>query len=150
MISQGTAAFVELLGEPLYIVAQGRLMFRLRMVCEAIAQTAKALTTLALLFTLGNDSAALALSLAQLVYGTCLSAAYAWAFRSELTSFIRASLRIPWREPGQSAVLRLCAGFSIQAVEKLLLAEGSKLVTAAVESSYDQVRLVGFMSPNTS
>jgi len=143
---QSLAALIELLGEPLYIVAQARLMFRLRVTVEGFSQVAKAVVTLALLAYLGGHSAGLAISLAQLAYGSCATAAYTWAFRAELLPMAGAAAR--WRsapvggevqeQHDRSHLVRMCGGFSLQAVEKLVLAEGSKLVMAAVESSYNQ------------
>ena len=55
---------IELLSEPLYILAQSRLLFRLRVAVETFAIVSKALLTLALLYA---DAAqpAIALSWAQ-------------------------------------------------------------------------------------
>ena len=60
----GAAAMVELLSEPLYILAQTRLLFGLRVAVETLAIISKASLTLLILYT---DAAppAIALSWAQ-------------------------------------------------------------------------------------
>ena len=60
----GVAAMVELLSEPLYILAQSQLLFRLRVVVETAAIVSKALLTLGLLHW-GVTQPAIALCWAQ-------------------------------------------------------------------------------------
>lgn len=119
-------------------------MFRLRVVVEAVAQVLKAAATIALLATLGGRQAALSLCFAQLIYGATASAGYFWAFRAELPQLFGIAVGAKGRgfkglsSGGCRRLLRLVGGFSLQAVEKLVLAEGSKLVMAALESRYHQ------------
>ena len=63
-LATGLAALVELAAEPMFILAQLQLNFRLRVATEAAATLAKGLLTLALL-RLTPLSDAIALSLAQ-------------------------------------------------------------------------------------
>jgi len=67
---------------------------------------------------------------------------YALALRAELPAVMAAALGAPGTAfapaPATVELLRLCGEFSLQAAEKLLLAEGSKMVLASVESSYNQ------------
>jgi len=136
---QGAAACAELLGEPLYILAQSRMQFWLRVGIEAAAQAAKAAATVVLLLLRpAACTAGEALSAAQLLYGLAVSLGYAWAFRRELPGLAAAALSGPraCEETRRSAELSL--GFSVQALEKLVLAEGSKFVMAALESSHNQ------------
>lgn len=60
----GAAALLELLSEPLYILAQSRLLFKLRVAVETSAIVSKALLTLSLLHRTGIQPA-IALSWAQ-------------------------------------------------------------------------------------
>ena len=66
----GVAAVIELLSEPLYILAMVQQKIRLRVLTEATATVGKVLATLALLWV-GIFSEAIALSLAQVL--VCLT-----------------------------------------------------------------------------
>uniref|UniRef100_A0A061RV34 Protein RFT1 homolog n=1 Tax=Tetraselmis sp. GSL018 TaxID=582737 RepID=A0A061RV34_9CHLO len=136
---QGAAACAELLGEPLYILAQSRMQFWLRVGIEAAAQAAKAAATVVLLLLRpASCTAGEALSAAQLLYGLAVSLGYAWAFRRELPGLAAAALSGPRASEETRRSAELSLGFSVQALEKLVLAEGSKFVMAALESSHNQ------------
>ncbi|KAL4450144.1 hypothetical protein ABPG77_010813 [Micractinium sp. CCAP 211/92] len=179
---QGLAAFVEVLSEPLYILASTRLLFGLRVGVETASMAAKGLLTLALIRQPGAQPA-IAFSWGQLAYAGVMLAGYAACFAPELLRHARrggagkgrqadaapaaapsgASAAAAEGRPavgngasgkeGQAAkgpaapaaaaatdgdVLRLAGTFTLQAVEKLALAEGSKMAVAAFQGAHDQ------------
>lgn len=79
----GLAAFVEVLSEPLYILAATRLLFGLRVGVETAAQGAKGVLTLALVRRPGYPPA-LAFSWAQLAYAAVTLVGYATYFLPQL------------------------------------------------------------------
>jgi oligosaccharide translocation protein RFT1 len=128
----GAAALLELCGEPFQLVAAAQLRFRLRAGVEAGATLVRCALALALLAGPAPLPPALAFSIAQLASAAVTVAAYAvfgWRLRRA------AGLRLPrrWGAP-EAAALRLCGWFGLQAGEKLLLAEGGKLVLVAAQS----------------
>ncbi|KAK9822173.1 hypothetical protein WJX81_005195 [Elliptochloris bilobata] len=125
---QGAAALLELAAEPLYILGAAQLRFRLRVGAEAAATLARGVLTLALLAR-ATCAPALALSWGQLAYAGVTLLAYLTAYAPALAA---GGTLLDWR------TLRLCASFSVQAAEKLVLAEGSKLVLVATQSAADQ------------
>ncbi len=79
----GLAAFVEVLSEPLYILASTRLLFGLRVGVETASMAAKGLLTLALIRQPGAQPA-IAFSWGQLAYAGVMLAGYAACFAPEL------------------------------------------------------------------
>ncbi|KAL4452468.1 hypothetical protein ABPG75_008130 [Micractinium tetrahymenae] len=171
LVMQGLAAFVEVLAEPLYILASTRLLFGLRVGVETAAMAAKGLLTLVLIRQRGAQPA-LAFSWAQLAYAGVTLAGYAAHFAPELLGVLWRG-RVGEGRPADAApqaaaaaakgstaagteapaannaagaaaggsdrdILRLSGTFTLQAVEKLLLAEGSKMAVAAFQGSRDQ------------
>lgn len=143
---QAAAAVIEILSEPLYILATVRLWFGIRVWSEASALVAKNAITLALLHL--KLPAPLALSWGQIFYATALLFVYgsyfAWGSQHPVnpsvsrkkvdgtTPLYFRKLDIDW------AVLRVCGAFSLQAAWKLLLAEGSKAAMAAATPLAEQ------------
>lgn len=90
--SAGLAAMVELVSEPLYILAQVRLQLQVRVVAEAAATLVRGVLTLALLKTAACD-VGIALSLAQVTYSPFCSKPHAF----ELISKSRSRKNLPCR-----------------------------------------------------
>eukprot|EP00877_Chromochloris_zofingiensis_P005176 jgi/Chrzof1/1465/Cz10g08270.t1 len=132
----GVAAFIELCTEPLYIVASAQFKFGLRVLIETIAMVSKCLLTLLLVLS-SNQPPALIFAWAQLVFAAITMLGYGLY---GITLLQQGEMRWPRRkwDAHDWDVLSISGLFSIQAVEKLLLAEGSKLVLVAFETSYNQ------------
>ena len=152
MKMQGGAAFIEVLSEPLYILATVRLWFGVRVGCETAATLVKNGATLYLLM-LRKETPVLAFSWGQMLYAVTMLASFVVAFLvvptttpavGPSTDDEAASL-----QPSSSLstgvvleldrdILRLSGTFSLQAAGKLLMAEGSKAVLAAATPLQEQ------------
>jgi oligosaccharide translocation protein RFT1 len=155
----GLAAVVELAVEPLYVAVTARLEFGLRAGVESAAAVVRCLATLALLVLGGGAeqqqqhqphlflllcrigrSPALTFGAAQLAASLVAAACYA-LHAARLTrkgelhprAALRRGSRGQWDAQDREA-LRLSALFGVQAAEKLVLAEGSKLALVGVAS----------------
>ncbi|KAK9855128.1 hypothetical protein WJX84_001933, partial [Apatococcus fuscideae] len=137
------AAMVELVGEPFFVLAQLQMRMRLRVLVETSANAAKGVATLFLLSLPARyqPEPALSLSFAQVLYGGIIFAGYAGAslphlLRRAIQS--RQSAARAAQKEGAAAsppgslldrkVLWLCASYTAQAGEKLMLQEGSRVV----------------------
>ena len=137
-VMQCVAAFVEVLSEPMYILATRRNWFGMRTGCEAVAVVAKNLVSVWLL----NATAfawmepTVAVSWGQVVYGCVLLACFAvgtWVMT--LGGGIVGAGGGARSVPSNSASFySFYATFTFQAAGKLVLAEGSKAVLAMVTS----------------
>jgi oligosaccharide translocation protein RFT1 len=152
----GLAALVELFVEPLYVATTARLELGLRAGVESAAAVTRCLATLALLVLAADNhkqtppfspllhrigsSPSLTFGAAQLAAALVVAGCYAARARRLCRSgalHLRSALG---RGPGglwdaqDRAALRLSGLFGIQAAEKLVLAEGSKLALVAVSS----------------
>jgi oligosaccharide translocation protein RFT1 len=138
---QGAAALVELLAEPLYILATVERRYGLRLAAEAAATLGRAAVTLGALRR--GAPPPLAFSWGQLAYAAALLAVYS-AYWARVWALRRAVSKRGGRGPAAAAaatdsgwprldrgVLRVAGAFSVQAAGKLALAEGSKAVLAA-------------------
>ncbi|PRW57113.1 RFT1-like protein [Chlorella sorokiniana] len=150
LVMQGAAAFLEILSEPLYILAAARLQFGLRVAVETAAMGTKGLLTLSLVRR-PDYPPAIAFSWAQLAYAGITLLGYAAYFLPQLLRRAAAASKQPAlaaatgaKQPAAAAVgsdgeiLRLAGTFTLQAAEKLVLAEGSKMAVAAFQGSHDQ------------
>lgn len=121
---------MEVLSEPLYILASTRLLFGLRVGVETAAMTAKGLLTLALVrqHTGGSMPPALAFSWGQLAYAGVTLAGYAAYFLPQLLRAVGRRRQVQAQaqsEPGAGAeqgvqqadgeILRLSGTFTLQA-----------------------------------
>ena len=160
----GVAAVIELLSEPVQLLAQVDLRFKLRMWAETAATTLKCVVTYALLVRGAAPESVF--SAAQLAYAGAVCALY-WGFYLGVLGErgLGPPLGLPGPGPGAQnkgqgggtqgqgqrvgggegggrawdpELLRMCAVFSLQSVEKHVLAEGEKLVLAIFQSGYDQ------------
>lgn len=131
---------VELLSEPLYVLAQMRLAIGLRVSIEAGATVLKMVATLVLLW-IGVLPEAVALSIAQVVFGASITVGYLWHFYGEALSLLwPTSVLVATNKSWALSKQRftVCCSFTGQAFEKLLLAEGAKMAMSQVQSAYDQ------------
>ena len=148
----GAATLIELLAEPLYILASAQLNFKLRVRVETSATVARCLTNLGLLLRPpGEIAAASVFAASQLAYSALFCAGYyAWWWRAKGGVTVT-SIRPRWaaspgwptraghaRDRERRALLRLVREFSFQAAEKHVLAEGEKFVLALFQGGYDQ------------
>lgn len=151
---QGIAAFIELIAEPLYILATAQLLLRLRVVVEALSLTIKGLFTLYLLQQNHLDtftgivamSPAIAFSWGQIAFSSITLIGYFGYFSIMQPDVITQLLLTPFsyftnksnRKNKRRDTLRLAGTFSFQAIEKLVLAEGTKMAAATTQSAYHQ------------
>lgn len=137
---QGAAAVVELLAEPLYILASVRQAYVVRVGVEAAATVAKSAATLGLLRA--GTAPALAFSWGQLAYAAATLAGYVFYFGREWARRPKPRAGPAAGNAGRLAldrdVLRISAAFSLQAGGKLVLAEGGKAVLAAAADGAGQ------------
>lgn len=115
----GAAAFLEVLSEPLYILAAARLQFGLRVAVETVAMGAKGLLTLALVRSPAHPPA-IAFSWAQLLYAGITLLGYAAYFLPQLVRQAAAPKQPATAGPKQPAagsdgeILRLAGTFTLQ------------------------------------
>lgn len=117
----GAAAFVEILSEPLYILAAARLQFGLRVAVETAGMSAKGLLTLALVRR-PDFPPAIAFSWAQLAYAGITLLGYAAYFLPQLLrqAAVPAQSAAPAaKQPAAAAgsdgeILRLAGTFTLQ------------------------------------
>ena len=151
-VMQCVAAFVEVLSEPMYILSTSRNWFGMRTGCEAVAMVVKNLVSVWLL----NSAAfawmdpTVAMSWGQVVYGGMLFACLAvgtWIMtlggsvsggsgnvsaHTSSSSWMAGMIR--YVGSIRPAFFSFYATFTLQAIGKLVLAEGSKAVLAVVTS----------------
>jgi oligosaccharide translocation protein RFT1 len=155
-VLQCVAAFVEILSEPLYILATSKMWFGMRTGCEAAAMIAKNLVSVWLLqsslFSSWMDPV-MAVSWGQLVYSVVLLASFwagMWCLHSiELKAFPSLRSLTP-----SGDFFPMYRTFTLQALGKLVLAEGSKAVlalvtTPAVQGVYGLVNNLGSLVVRT-
>lgn len=161
---QVAAALVELAAEPLYVVAVVRGELAPRVAGEAGGTLVRGILSLSLLrfFAPSRIDPGVALSFAQLGYALTWLLAHLAAFSGEVatearkwrrkeksrskmrSSPPRSKKKAPSSPSSDSSIfldrraLSLCGGFTLQAAEKLALAEGSRAVLAAAASLASQ------------
>ncbi|KAK9820818.1 hypothetical protein WJX74_008655 [Apatococcus lobatus] len=153
ILLQGLAAMVELAGEPFFVLAQLQMRMRVRVLVETTANAAKGVATLLLLSLPAQyqPDPALSLSLAQVMYGCIIFGGYAcastpmlWRLGRQGWFRSRASSKQGKLGPPSATsllnrdVLWLCASYTAQAGEKLMLQEGSRVVMVLCATSDSQ------------
>ena len=135
----GVATALELLSEPAYILIQNMMLFKVRVAVEAAATVAKSVLLYAMLAA-GIWSTATVFAFAQLAFGFCVLIGHAVFFTasSKGRSMLQDLLPCFGLAPLRSSLSRLSLIFTIQSLEKLVLAEGEKMVMVMVQSNYDQ------------
>lgn len=113
----GIAAFLELVAEPLYILATTRLLFGLRVGVETVATVAKGVVLLALVRGSSGTPPAIAFSWAQTAYAAAILAGYAAFFTPEALA--------AWRRGRQGARGSSKAGGSWAPDRQLLRVSGA-------------------------
>lgn len=149
---QGAAAILELCSEPLYILASTRFLFGLRAIIETVAVVGKGLFLIFLLEKRGSP-ALVAFSLSQFAYAGLVCIGYVTYYISRILCRYQKQQKGTSRSNRDSKqlqhktdklcipdsqILQVCGAFTLQAIEKLLLAEGSKMVMAFVQDSHCQ------------
>ena len=147
----GAATLMELLAEPLYILASVQLNFKLRVAIETTATVARCLTNLGLLLRPpGAVAPETVFGASQLAFSALWCAGYyVWWWQAAKAGVT--SIRPRWAAPPgrptraghardleRRALLRLVREFSFQAAEKHVLAEGEKFVLALFQPGHDQ------------
>ena len=130
-VVQCAAALLEIMSEPFYILSTSRMWFGIRITCEAVSSIIKNIVSVWLLVTAMVDmSPMMAMSMGQLAYGASLLVFFAVSFAcyDDLRNYLP---RIRTIDP---QFFPLYTSFSLQALGKLVLAEGSKAVLAVVTS----------------
>jgi oligosaccharide translocation protein RFT1 len=158
---QGIAAFIELVAEPLYILASAQLLLRLRVVVEALSLTVKGLFTLYLLQQNHVDtltgiltmSPTTAFSWGQIAFSSVTLIGYLGYFSIKQPHVINQLLLMPFsyfsstnksyytnsnNDKERRDTMRLTGTFSFQAIEKLVLAEGTKMAAATTQTAHHQ------------
>ncbi|KAK9462982.1 Rft protein-domain-containing protein [Lipomyces oligophaga] len=138
VVIYGISAIVELLSEPMFALAQYKLQYKLRAICESGALVARCIVTFMLTVSAREDTGALAFALGQLAYAVVLSGLYAllvWeTTRGKENSVFPKRI---WKEEiSQSPwfyfhrmTLHLASTMWLQTVFKHILTEGDKLLS---------------------
>ncbi|KAG2213426.1 hypothetical protein INT47_009100 [Mucor saturninus] len=144
VLCYGFASFVELLVEPLFILALNNLYFQLRVMVEGIAVILRCLVTFGLtLYFAGNDKLGiLAFAIAQVVYGMVMMIGYGGFFIYKEKSIGRL---IPHEIVEQErrylfdpALLYLGITMTKQSLLKHVLTEGDKMLISILSSKEDR------------
>ncbi|RCH94483.1 Oligosaccharide translocation protein rft1, partial [Rhizopus stolonifer] len=140
----GAASFLELLVEPLFILALNNLYFQLRVTIEGIAVVLRCLVTFALtLYFAGNEKLGiLAFAIAQLVYGSTMMIGYLGYFlykEKSMTKLLPSKIdqgeKSYWFD---KALLHLGFTMTKQSFLKHVLTEGDKMLISILSSSQDR------------
>lgn len=140
ILIHGCACLLELLAEPLYILAQNLLLLKLRLVVETVATILRCMTTYILISRQPNMEKSLVFALSQIAYGGCVALSY-WAYFI-CFRVIRWSHLFPFRLQNPSncdkELQHMCLVFTGQSVWKWFLQEGEKMVLILFDTRYNQ------------
>ncbi|KAI8347338.1 Rft protein-domain-containing protein [Blakeslea trispora] len=140
----GAASFLELLVEPLFILALNNLYFQLRVTVEGIAVVLRCLITFGLtLYFAGNEKLSiLAFAIAQLVYGFTMMIGYLGYFLYKEKSVGKLlPHKIVEKEDSywfDKVLLHLGLTMTKQSFLKHVLTEGDKMLISVLSSSQDR------------
>ncbi|KAK9471871.1 Rft protein-domain-containing protein [Dipodascopsis tothii] len=143
----GVAAVVELLSEPMFALAQYRLQYRLRAICESAAVAVRCVVTFLLTVSGGRAAQILPFAVGQLAYAAVLTGAYAclvWESTRGRENGVFPK-RI-WRDEISSSpwfyfhrpTLRLASTVWVQSIFKHYLTEGDKVLASYFSTVAEQ------------
>ncbi|KAJ8100324.1 Rft protein-domain-containing protein [Lipomyces tetrasporus] len=147
VVIYGIASLVELVSEPMFVLAQYKLQYKLRALCESGAVAARCAVTFLLTVSAREDTGVLAFALGQLAYAVVITGMYVclvWEttrgkengifpkriWREEIS-------RSPWFYFDRSTV-RLASTLWVQTVFKNYLTEGDKLLASYFSTISEQ------------
>ncbi|KAK9493721.1 Rft protein-domain-containing protein [Lipomyces doorenjongii] len=143
----GIASLVELLSEPMFALAQYKMQYKLRALCESGGVAARCAVTFLLTVSAREDTGVLAFALGQLAYAVVITGMYVclvWEttrgkengifpkriWREEIS-------RSPWFY-FDSSTMRLASTVWVQTVFKHYLTEGDKLLASYFSTIWEQ------------
>lgn len=135
----GMAAALELLSEPAYILVQNMMLFNIRVAVETSATIVKSFLLYAMLAADVWPTATV-FAYAQVAFGVSVLIGHLIFFGTSAKGRKMAPHLLPCLSlaPLRSSLSRLSLIFTIQSLEKLVLAEGEKMVMVMVESNFNQ------------
>lgn len=134
LLYYGAAAFIELCAEPYYIRAMRMSAFKLRLFAETTSTVLRSVLTYALV-SANQNNVVMAFAYSQLLYAISMAVIYVCATtKAPEKSMLR-----------DGATVKLIGIFSLQAVWKLVLAEGEKAALIAVAAA-DEVGVYGLVA----
>ncbi|KNA09795.1 hypothetical protein SOVF_150180 [Spinacia oleracea] len=140
ILLNGFACLLELLAEPLYILAQYTFCLKLRMVVESAATLSRCVTTYALIVGNNDMEKATVFALSQVSYGGCVCLGY-WcyfAFYHKLQGSKLFPFRVGDMMTYDKPLSKMCTLFTLQSFQKLILQEGEKMVLVWFDTPYNQ------------
>ncbi|PKA53251.1 hypothetical protein AXF42_Ash009981 [Apostasia shenzhenica] len=139
VLINGFACMIELFGEPLYILSQSMFLLKLRLTIETIATIVRCLTTYFLMVKRSNMELAIIFAISQASYGACIALGY-WMYFLAF-QVVKPCFLFPfrlWNIEYDQQLGRMSFLLTIQALWKLLLQEGEKMVLLGLDTSYNQ------------
>ncbi|PIL33087.1 transporter [Ganoderma sinense ZZ0214-1] len=137
-----SAAFFELLSEPMYIRTQNELRFHVRVRAEGTAVMLKTITTFLVLVIASEDYALVAFALGQTAYGLTMLVSFLIACRGNL-DFIPKQVTVTVKDHAEKkyfdpTLFNLSVAMTGQSLVKHFLTEGDKFLVSRLSPLADQ------------